>query len=1084
MKISKIVSILLASSIVFFNIGCGTTTDENSEETTSSTITGKVIDGPIYNAKVCVDYNFNEQCDDNESSSITDINGSYSLNNVDITTKAPIIVVPQNNTIDTTSKEQFTKKLAAPLQNGTVNINPITTLVGAKLYELKKDNNLSNKSINEIEKTVKEAIGINDNLVSIDITKYPKIYAMAVVLSKILPNKEQNLSEIKNKINFEKLKEGNLTGAIKDNNITKIIEELKKVDLNITIDSDIIQIVIKNAMKYNNTSILQSPNNWQKMTTEEFLTNNNFYKQNDEGLLIKFEKDYNFTDTQDNDGIIEQQNGSWSINDNVIQLNYFNGDELNVTFKMENPYIYNLEIVDSDNRYKDKVLVIPDEYLNDISKLPGITPLKESDIIGKTLILYEKNGEVDEFIFDSNGTYKENDETENKVVINNKWNIKNGVLELNGTSADSDKNYSAKIVKFDNYLFALINENGIERGYIFPANFESVSDYTDLNGVQTVSDFKSYIQKMYKISLFDTYTNNEIVGQTWYTDKDKNETIKFNDDSTFSDSWVEDGKTYTKIGNWSISDGVLVLDYDSDNYGGIKKVYIAKFNNGIVYVSLDVDGNVVNSGIVNNTNYPLTERLSNIWGYDWYKITAFYDGDTRYIGNDVIFNTDEEYIGLKANKKENQDSRAQVRAFLPNVKGFSADINLITDNIYSLFQILAISKGNINISKPIGDINNTSNLDFYAGLNLRKNSIYYWWSIYDSKTGKYYNGNVGGENYEYNLTNLVTEGSDVTVEVTSDNNSISYKVYNKANGNVIFNKSLNLSDINITNFKGFNVVSFRSDVRDNKANQNNDDAIGESLNYVNNFKVINDLNNDTIDKFLNSIDFTPNEITTSTFKGKKLIIDDLNVTVYFTSDGKFYARGEGNYSLDEKNNVLIFNEKEGNVIGYIAFNNLTNENADYAFDRIGDGISKGSLKIESFNETNFNPYPSYVNNGEKVVLDVEDDFLNLNTENKVQFNIKNDNGNGIQCTTNYASFEDFKNSFSDGELTLDASKNEISCVFLNNNNPISPTKQTEVIKFIDNNDGTYQVHMISGYFSGNDFNVTNIDDSLMYIDNN
>ena len=605
-----------------------------------------------------------------------------------------------------------------------------------------------------------------------------------------------------------------------------------------------------------------------------------------------------------------------------------------------------------------------------------------------------------------------------------------------------------------------------------------------MNIISNVNDFMNYIKTKYDISNLDNVSSDKISGQVWYTEEDINETVKFNNDGTFSDSWVEDGKTYTKTGNWSISDGVLVLNYDSDNYGGIKKAYVAKFNNGIVYVSLDVDGNVVNSGIVNNTNYPLTEKLSNIWGYDWYKITAFYDGDTRYIGNDVIFNTDEEYIGLKANKKENQDSRAQVRAFLPNVKGFSADINLITDNIYSLFQILAISKGNINISKPIGDINNTSNLNFYAGLNVRKNSIYYWWSIYDSKTGKYYNGNVDGENYEYNLTNLVTEGSDVTVEVTSDNNSITYKVYNKANGDVIFNKSLNLSDINITNFKGFNVVSFRSDVRDNKANQNNDDAIEESLNYVNNFKIINNLNNDTLDKFLNSIDFTPNEITTSTFKGKKLIIDDLNVTVYFTSDGKFYARGEGNYSVDENNNVLIFNGKEGNVIGYIAFNNLTNENADYAFDKIGDGISKGSLKIESFDETNFNPYPSYVNNGEKVVLDVDDDFLNLNTENKVQFNIKNDNDNGVQCTTNYSSFDDFKNSFSNGELTLNASKNEISCVFLNNNNPISPTKQTEVIQFIDNNDGTYQVHMISGYFSGNDFNITNIDDSLMYIDNN
>jgi len=114
--------------------------------------------------------------------------------------------------------------------------------------------------------------------------------------------------------------------------------------------------------------------------------------------------------------------------------------------------------------------------------------------------------------------------------------------------------------------------------------------------ISNVDDFINYIKNKYGISNIDKISTNDISGQTWYTEEDINETVKFNSDGTFSDSWVEDGKTYTKTGNWNIDSNVIVLNYDTDDYGGVKKVFTAFSGDKAFVVYLDKDNNILGEG--------------------------------------------------------------------------------------------------------------------------------------------------------------------------------------------------------------------------------------------------------------------------------------------------------------------------------------------------------------------------------------------------------------------------------------------------------------------------------------------------------
>jgi hypothetical protein len=307
---------------------------------------------------------------------------------------------------------------------------------------------------------------------------------------------------------------------------------------------------------------------------------------------------------------------------------------------------------------------------------------------------------------------------------------------------------------------------------------------------------------------------------------------------------------------------------------------------------------------INSNNYPIGEFIGHLWGLDWYKTKAFYPGDERYVGNDVYVDYNVSDLILRAYKKDNKDSRAQAVANLPNVKRFSADVNLIKDGKYSLFQTIAMAS-NIKTNGAVGNLDKTDGLYFWAALSIRKNSISYWWEIGENAS-KYYDVDVFSQHYDNDLTDL-TNKSDIKVAIDVNGSKITYKVYNLANGNVIFNKSLDINTTKMTNFTGFNKVIFRSRVKDNVANQNGEEAMGVSENIINTFNY--EIPSITLDEFLNKLNFTPISITNNELNNKTVILLDYGMIYNFKNDG-YIALDE----YEDKNWTGIWNIKDNVIV--------------------------------------------------------------------------------------------------------------------------------------------------------------------------
>ena len=134
-KSLSIITSSVLSAMLF--LGCGGSGDNNTEE--YSTITGKVVDGYIENAQVCLDLNINFRCDYGEPVANTDRNGNFELKVPIEDTKssyykiAPIISKDGFNTV-TGERAQI---MATPrVGEENVIITPLTTLLISKIGDV------------------------------------------------------------------------------------------------------------------------------------------------------------------------------------------------------------------------------------------------------------------------------------------------------------------------------------------------------------------------------------------------------------------------------------------------------------------------------------------------------------------------------------------------------------------------------------------------------------------------------------------------------------------------------------------------------------------------------------------------------------------------------------------------------------------------------------------------------------------------------------------------------------------------------------------------------------------------------------
>ncbi len=118
--------------------GCIESDDSDSSESTTS-FNGKVADGYLVNAKVCLDLNANNSCDDNEPYATSSAGGAFSLSGVtqsQIDTNPILVEVLAGETYDEDAGDPAIKietayKLSAPA--GSEFVSPITTILKNKM---------------------------------------------------------------------------------------------------------------------------------------------------------------------------------------------------------------------------------------------------------------------------------------------------------------------------------------------------------------------------------------------------------------------------------------------------------------------------------------------------------------------------------------------------------------------------------------------------------------------------------------------------------------------------------------------------------------------------------------------------------------------------------------------------------------------------------------------------------------------------------------------------------------------------------------------------------------------------------------
>jgi len=199
----KTISLSLAVIAALGFSGCGSSSSDDSvtPTTTSSddtqTVSGKVADGYLDKAKVCLDKNENGICDSSEPNTLS-INGSYDLKvDKDDIGKYPILVEVTTTTVDLDDNQTVSNgyTLTAPKDN-TSFISPITTLIQNEIEKcpvLTKDEATS-KVAQKLNLTSTDTKLLTDYVANSSDSESSKLHEVGKVVAKLQGGLEDKLT--------------------------------------------------------------------------------------------------------------------------------------------------------------------------------------------------------------------------------------------------------------------------------------------------------------------------------------------------------------------------------------------------------------------------------------------------------------------------------------------------------------------------------------------------------------------------------------------------------------------------------------------------------------------------------------------------------------------------------------------------------------------------------------------------------------------------------------------------------------------------------------------------------------------------
>ncbi|MCJ8326499.1 MAG: DUF1566 domain-containing protein [Campylobacterales bacterium] len=202
---NKSKTILMSLALSSLLIGCGSSSSDNkiddkkqekkqeksqekSQETNKNqlnSISGKIIDGYIDGAKVCIDINANNKCDNNEIQELTDDKGNYSLVTSEIKDISKYNIIAYGG-IDLDTNKKFHGVLKSVITDkNNLNITPITTLLSSSLI-LNDDLENTKKILKEKKNTLAKILDLNVDDLDKDplILKDNKVYKKALAIQK------------------------------------------------------------------------------------------------------------------------------------------------------------------------------------------------------------------------------------------------------------------------------------------------------------------------------------------------------------------------------------------------------------------------------------------------------------------------------------------------------------------------------------------------------------------------------------------------------------------------------------------------------------------------------------------------------------------------------------------------------------------------------------------------------------------------------------------------------------------------------------------------------------------------------------
>ena len=205
--------ISLIAGILFF-IGCGGGSSGSNNKT--EIISGKVVDGYVKNAKVCVDLNKNFKCDNNEPFTFSNEKGEYTL---EIPSNQEEILISIGGIDTSTNKEAITMLSSTKYKN----ITPFTTLAIKEgeekvetLFNITKDK-IANDPMQDNELKNLLPLAIEKLKKNIFIEKAPTIPTIINQNKEINSSKENNITA--NQIDYKK-GDSNIPPQINIENLT------------------------------------------------------------------------------------------------------------------------------------------------------------------------------------------------------------------------------------------------------------------------------------------------------------------------------------------------------------------------------------------------------------------------------------------------------------------------------------------------------------------------------------------------------------------------------------------------------------------------------------------------------------------------------------------------------------------------------------------------------------------------------------------------------------------------------------------------------------------------------------------------